>query len=306
MLLQFYFKRIGRIQLSTVPDSDHPSTPLRLLSAHQGNAFRGRIAVQQYQSSAGPLCQVHYTLGNTVTLDHQLAAEGLKMLLVTEGRCLLETDRPACWHLSAGKICFFNATSYRLDITEDCPLSCFVFPLEAFLEQIDWNGFPENCYELSPAMYGWLNSILQPPAPLYDPEGWLTLQFMNLLQPLREQIHQNLPSGKIKGREPFVYAADAFIQRNLSKHLSIREIAREVGLNESTLKAAYVQHFKMGMIKRQNCLRVDLAKQLLQNTEQSIEEIAFACGYESAKAFRYNFREETNSNPREWRKNLLP
>lgn len=301
--LKILHQRIGSIPLAAGYDSDRPPTPLLLQAVYEARAFLGHIRVYEYESSLGPFFQVSYALKPTVELDHRLDTGGLKLLLMIDGYLNIETQKPSVWQLSKGKCCFIHSPGYRIVLPENSNASYFLFDIEPLLEQLNWNGFPEQCFSLTPEMNTHLAELLQPPHPLYDPAGWLTIRIINILEPLREQIHRNTASGKIKGHERFALAADAYIQRNLDKQPRINEIARQVGLNESTLKTAFSVQFGVGMAKRRNLLRMELAKQLLTTTRLSINDIAIQCGYTPGDTFCNNFKTVFGTTPSDWRKN---
>jgi AraC-like DNA-binding protein len=102
----------------------------------------------------------------------------------------------------------------------------------------------------------------------------------------------------------YVLAADAYIQSNLHRNITIKEICEAVGLYETALKQAFTNYFGKGMIGRHQDLRIEKAKQLLQYTQKSIGAIIVECGYGSENSFRQNFDNATGESPNLWRKKM--
>jgi len=152
-------------------------------------------------------------------------------------------------------------------------------------------------------MLAQLAEMLNPPKQLVYPGQWLSMQLLNFLYQLGEAIvlEKQDSNTNIKHLD-FALAADAFIHRNLARKFTTKGISKHVGLNECDLKIAFSNHFGMGMHKWQTKLRIDLAKQLLQQSDKSIGDIAIECGYGAPNTLRYNFLIETDQTPVDWRK----
>jgi transcriptional regulator GlxA family with amidase domain len=145
--------------------------------------------------------------------------------------------------------------------------------------------------------------MLQTPAPNAFPDKWLSVQLSHLLLALLEQMEQPVAVEEDKQLlRQYALLADNYIRQHLTEDLTKLQIARVVGLNECTLKQVFSEQFGTGMAKRQNQLRIMLAKDLLVHTNKSIREIILECGYLREATFRENFDKLTQLTPAQFRK----
>jgi AraC family transcriptional regulator len=93
-----------------------------------------------------------------------------------------------------------------------------------------------------------------------------------------------------------------YIQEHLGENLSLSEIANELGISQY-----YFCHlFKRstGMSAHQYLIqqRIEQAKHLLKQPEQTITAIALDCGFANQSHFAKYFRQYTGVNPKQFRK----
>jgi two-component system response regulator YesN len=85
--------------------------------------------------------------------------------------------------------------------------------------------------------------------------------------------------------------------------LKIGEIADEVGLTENALMKLFVKTTGKTMIEYLTEIRLKHAKNLLQKTSDTIEGIAFSCGFNSYEYFSMVFRKYEQISPGKFRRN---
>ncbi|RYY19349.1 MAG: AraC family transcriptional regulator [Chitinophagaceae bacterium] len=91
------------------------------------------------------------------------------------------------------------------------------------------------------------------------------------------------------------------IRRNLAAHYSIEELASIALMSRSNLIKKYKFYFGISLYAQLQQLRLSLAKELLENTSQSIKLIAKKCGYRHACNFSNAFRELEGVTAKAWR-----
>jgi len=278
------------------------TTSLRLRSAHAAEVFLGNIKVQEYASTDGPLFQYSYALGPPVQLRKEMETDGLLMMLVLEGSLVLQQALNEDCTVAEGIACLFRSREYNISLQEQCVVRYLLFNIEPLAERLNLQGFEEGRYQLTNIMQAQLFEVLHPPKLLASPEEWLSGQLIGMLYQLKESIERGLRLNTKIYHQDFALAADVFIQRNLLRDFTTKEISRQVGLNECDLKKAYSLYYGTGMARRQNMLRVERAKFILQQTDKAISEIASDCGYKCMRSLNNNFKRETNLRPVEWRK----
>lgn len=92
-----------------------------------------------------------------------------------------------------------------------------------------------------------------------------------------------------------------WIRINLQKDLSVKEIAERFNFNEDYLTRLFKKHLGVSTLKYVNGMRVAKAKELLTQSEESIKEIAYSCGFKDDKYFMKLFKEYENLTPTEFR-----
>jgi transcriptional regulator GlxA family with amidase domain len=86
-------------------------------------------------------------------------------------------------------------------------------------------------------------------------------------------------------------------------------VARVVGharIPERTLKRRFKQATGLALIDYVQNLRIEEAKHLLETSDQAVDEICFAIGYEDPSFFRRLFRRRTGVAPARYRRVFQP
>lgn len=82
-----------------------------------------------------------------------------------------------------------------------------------------------------------------------------------------------------------VARAQALMQENIDEPLTCREIARRVGLSLRQLERRFRERLRCSLLQQYRRIRIAKAHQLLQQTELSVTEVAFSCGFSSPEYF---------------------
>jgi transcriptional regulator GlxA family with amidase domain len=101
----------------------------------------------------------------------------------------------------------------------------------------------------------------------------------------------------LRSADPTVRALERFIGSNLTRQLSIAQMARATGTSARTLARKLEQTLGTSPLRFAQRLRVAQAVHLLETTRRPVDEIAAQVGYADAAAFRRIFRRETGEAP---------
>lgn len=93
--------------------------------------------------------------------------------------------------------------------------------------------------------------------------------------------------------------AIAYIHHHYHTPLTVKEISRHTSVSERYLRKLFSVHLHQSPLDYLNRLRIDKAVELLGNTEMSVKEIGFACGFASPAYFSRLFKKLTGETPRE-------
>lgn len=92
-----------------------------------------------------------------------------------------------------------------------------------------------------------------------------------------------------------------YIHENYMRPLSVESVARRFYFSPNYFSRVFRRAMGTGFSSYVNCYRVEKAREMLLETELSISEIAFLCGFGSISQFNRVFREVARQTPREFR-----
>ena len=92
-----------------------------------------------------------------------------------------------------------------------------------------------------------------------------------------------------------------YLSRNFQKPLSLDAVARELGVSKYHLSHIFSSRLHTNFSEYVNFLRLNLARELLLTTDQSILELGLACGFSSQRTFNRVFRAHMGISPRRYR-----
>lgn len=121
--------------------------------------------------------------------------------------------------------------------------------------------------------------------------------FLYLLRMYR--IPSRVFTGQSVGEE-----AKRYIEENYTEDIKIDDLAYIFRFSKFYLTHAFKEEVGMPPIKYLTNVRIQEAKKLLGNTEDTINEIALKVGYPDAQCFARVFRNIENMTPTQYRKNI--
>ena len=123
---------------------------------------------------------------------------------------------------------------------------------------------------------------------------------MERLRPGSER--QRIPlATRIGGSQPKLTEAVSLMEANIEEPLTTDDIAYYVGVSRRQLERLFKQYLGTVPSKYYLELRLNRARQLLQQTSKSIVQIGLACGFSSGPHFSSTYRSHFNITPREER-----
>jgi AraC-like DNA-binding protein len=96
-----------------------------------------------------------------------------------------------------------------------------------------------------------------------------------------------------------------YVQENIHKNLTIRELADKACMSEPNFFRCFKQQYGITPVEYINQQRIHLSMKLLNNTIYSISDICFACGYNNLNYFLKVFKKATGDTPASYRKKIV-
>ncbi|MCC5842992.1 MAG: helix-turn-helix domain-containing protein [Verrucomicrobia bacterium] len=84
--------------------------------------------------------------------------------------------------------------------------------------------------------------------------------------------------------------------------VQVQDVAAYVNISRRSLERIFAEHYPCGVKEMILRMRMDLARQLMRDTRDSVGDIAFRCGFSSQSVFGRVFREREGATPRDWRR----
>ncbi len=113
---------------------------------------------------------------------------------------------------------------------------------------------------------------------------------------------QRVPlSARIGGGQPKLTEAVALMESNVAEPLATEDIARLVGVSRRQLERLFKQYLDSLPSRYYLEMRLNRARQLLQQTSQSILQVGLGCGFSSGPHFSNAYRAHFGVTPREQR-----
>lgn len=103
-------------------------------------------------------------------------------------------------------------------------------------------------------------------------------------------------------KSPIIKKSISYIDENYMKKLTLEDVAQIVNLNPSYFSHTFKNEMKIPFSQYLNSVRIKQSQYLLENTNQTMQDIALEVGYESQHYFSKVFKNFTNLSPSAYRK----
>ena len=131
----------------------------------------------------------------------------------------------------------------------------------------------------------------------------LLLPYIHLLAACLLMKLDLIPRNELHGNS-FMYEVTDYIQAHFAENLSLESVAKALGVGKSHLSHLFSQQLKINFRRYLNTIRVENACIMLQESENSIKEVCFNCGFDSLRTFHRVFLEEQRMTPGEFRERM--
>ncbi|MEG6566724.1 AraC family transcriptional regulator [Thermoanaerobacterium saccharolyticum] len=98
-----------------------------------------------------------------------------------------------------------------------------------------------------------------------------------------------------------LYKILLFIEQNYSNDCTLKKAAEYLNYDYQYLSKLFIHQMGMTFTEYLNNYRISQSCYMLKNSNLSVSEIAFNCGYNNLRTFHRNFRKMTNTSPKKYR-----
>lgn len=134
----------------------------------------------------------------------------------------------------------------------------------------------------------------------YIPKDEIDIWSINKMQYILKAMNE---SGREKLSKPIQYAKQ-YIVDHYNEPISLSEVADNIGVSSQYLSKIFKDETGYNYIEWVNLMRVERAKQLIEQSELSMSEIAFEVGYSEQNYFSRSFKKYTGISPSKYAKDV--
>lgn len=116
-----------------------------------------------------------------------------------------------------------------------------------------------------------------------------------------ELIVEQNSKKRYSGNSKIVRSAVDYIWKHYSDEINLKKTAKEIHVNYSYLSKLFLEEMQCSFVEYLNKLRLDTAAEMLRQSNYSVTEISYACGFKESSYFTKLFRTQFGVSPRQYR-----
>lgn len=118
---------------------------------------------------------------------------------------------------------------------------------------------------------------------------------------LTEALRLRDEKQQTQGKKVLQAALDYIEENYMQTTLNLNEVAQAIGMSPNYFSGLFSQEMKMTFVEYVTNKRMEQAKRLLRESDQSSAQIAATVGYKDAHYFSFVFKKTVGVSPRDWR-----
>lgn len=220
------------------------------------------------------------------------------------------------YHLNEGDIAFINSGFIHSGIPKNCTYECLVFDISYFRKEINFSNtfinsiisFKKEIQTLysekdktSHAILENIFKTMKNQAPGYKLKFYgLFYYFLGIVKELN--LFTNNLEFKSKDQKKLLQIKKVilFIQQKYMYDISLKDLADSLDLNMNYFCKFFKEITQTTPVEYLNYYRIECAKEKLKESQLSITEIAYDCGFNDLSHFTKVFKKYTNMTPRNY------
>ena len=138
-------------------------------------------------------------------------------------------------------------------------------------------------------------------------EGYKTLlisKFMEILVTLSRIYRLSSDENEKKILPLQLGEVITWIEKNFRQGLSVEELSKKAGYSQRHFLRIFKETYHMTPTEYINAIRIEYACSRLRETEESVTDIAYDCGFRNMSYFYRVFKEKMSMTPQKYRKSI--
>lgn len=127
-----------------------------------------------------------------------------------------------------------------------------------------------------------------------DIEAWAYRKFQYLLKGIQMRKTVKL--------HPIIHNSIAYIEKNYTKDITLEKVSSMVGLTPQYFSSYFKEEMDITFTEHITKLRIEKAKELIRNSQMSIQEVCFFVGYHDPNYFSRIFKKYVGCTPSRYKK----
>ena len=123
--------------------------------------------------------------------------------------------------------------------------------------------------------------------------------------PLRKDRSQPTPARLSRAEPVEIWKARKFIEQHSDEELSLTKVAKAVNISPNYLSEKFKKVTGVNFVDYVARIRTEKARDLLEDVDLRISEIAFAVGFQSLSQFNRVFKKLLRKSPTQFRASLI-
>lgn len=230
--------------------------------------------------------------------------EEIEMIFVTEGSVELGVGQEL-FHLEKGEfgIVFPNVIHHYQVFGSGRNKAIYLFAkptsFSAYIEELQ-NGCPKTPVikkdNISPDIEYVVNRLMEQK----EYGGRLAKAYMQIILARVFEDMEIITRDSV-GTDDIIYNAVEYVAKNFKEEMTLEKMATDLCVSKYVLSRMFAKTFHCNFSKYVNGIRLSYAQAILQESKESITNIALDCGFASQRTFNRVFKEEYKMTPREFR-----
>lgn len=118
-------------------------------------------------------------------------------------------------------------------------------------------------------------------------------------------VDMEIISKESAGTDDVIYNVVEYVAKNFRDEITLERMAYDLCVSKYVLSRMFAKTFHCNFSKYVNGIRLSYAQAILQDSKESITNIALDCGFESQRTFNRVFKERYKMTPREFRNKTM-